>query len=165
MGIFNDRKEQKRFVKFAMVGTIGMLVDFVVFNIAKPILETIPSLLAEVSPEVTQASLLAQGFSFVAAVTSNFVLNRNWTFKDSRSKRLRVQITQYLIVNTMGLIIRTPIFAVLGGLFHAYLDTLQLPFGVNAVWLAHNLALAGAIGVVLLWNYFVNRKWTFGDVS
>lgn len=165
MTILRNRKEQKRFVKFAIVGTIGMAVDFVVFNIAKPILETFPSLLAEVSPQVTQASLLAQGISFVAAVTSNFILNRSWTFKDSRSKRLRVQLTQYLIVNTLGLIIRTPIFALLGGLFHGYLDPLQLPFGVDAVWLAQNLALAGAIGVVLLWNYFVNRKWTFGDVS
>jgi len=26
-------------------------------------------------------------------------------------------------------------------------------------------ALAATIGVVLLWNYFVNRKRTFGDVE
>lgn len=165
MAILKNRKEQKRFVKFAIVGTIGMVVDFVVFNIAKPTLERIPALAAEVSSEVTLGSLAAQAFSFVAAVTSNFILNRNWTFKDSRSKRLRVQLTQYLIVNTLGLVIRTPIFAFLGSLFHGYLDPLQLPLGVDAVWLAHNLALAGAIGVVLLWNYFVNRKWTFGDVA
>ena len=44
------------------------------------------------------------------------------------------------------------------------LDYLQW-LGVDAVWLAHNLALAAAIGVILLWNYFVNRRWTFGDVE
>jgi len=48
---------------------------------------------------------------------------------------------------------------------HGFLDGRLLPLGVDSVWLAHNLALAVAIGVVLLRNYFVNRRWTFGDVE
>lgn len=151
MSILNNRREQKRFAKFAIVGSIGTVVDYLVFNIGAFLLGF---------PE-----LYAQGISFVAAVASNFILNRNWTFKDARTKHIRVQLAQYLLVNTIGLIIRTPIFAALGVAFHGYLDGSQLPFGLDPSWLAHNLALAGAIGVVLLWNYFVNRRWTFGDVE
>jgi putative flippase GtrA len=151
MTILNSRREQKRFVKFAIVGTIGMVVDFIVFNL----------FFVAFGLEPVAASVV----SFLAAVTSNFILNRSWTFHDSRSKSLRRQLAQYLLVNVVGLIIRTPIFAALGAVFHGFLDARQLPLGIDAVWLAHNLALAAAIGVILLWNYFVNRRWTFGDVE
>ena len=151
MNILSSRREQKRFAKFAIVGAVGMAVDFLVFNLFFVGLGLAP----------VAASIV----SFLAAVTSNFVLNRSWTFHDSRTKTLRLQLAQYVLVNAVGLIIRTPIFAALGGLLNAFLDARQLPFGFDAAWLAHNLALAAAIGVILLWNYFVNRRWTFGDVE
>jgi len=151
MSLISSRREQKRFIKFAIVGAIGLGVDFLVFNL----------LFVVVGLEPVAASVV----SFLAAVTSNFIFNRTWTFYDSRTKSLRLQLAQYVLVNVIGLIIRTPIFAFLGGVLHAFLDAQQLPLGVDAVWLAHNLALAAAIGVILLWNYFVNRRWTFGDVE
>lgn len=151
MSILKSRKEQKRFAKFAIVGAIGTLVDYGIFNL--------------VAFGFGVDELVAQGISFLAAVASNFILNRNWTFRDSRTKRLRVQLAQYVLVNLIGLVIRTPIFAALSGLFTGAMAAWQLPFGLDATWLAHNLALAGAIGVVLLWNYFINRRWTFGDVE
>ncbi|MEX2162394.1 MAG: GtrA family protein [Anaerolineales bacterium] len=138
-------------MKFAIVGAIGTLVDYSVFNLVAFLFGV--------------EELYAQGISFLAAVASNFILNRNWTFRDSRTKHVRVQLAQYVLVNAIGLLIRTPIFAFLGGLFGNMLAGFQVPFGLTAHWLAHNLALAGAIGVVLLWNYFVNRRWTFGDVK
>ena len=151
MNFLSNRREQKRFVKFAVVGAIGTLVDYSAFNLVAYLFG-----LEEV---------LAQGISFIAAVISNFILNRNWTFRDSRSKRLRVQLAQYVLVNVVGLVIRTPIFIGFTYLFDCLLSGRQLPFDADPVWLAHNLALAGAIGVVLLWNYFINRRWTFGDVQ
>ncbi|MCW5876328.1 MAG: GtrA family protein [Anaerolineales bacterium] len=150
MSLLSSRREQKRFAKFAIVGATGTVVDYLIFNLAAFLFGL---------PEI-----FAQGISFVAAVTSNFIFNRNWTFRDSRSKRLRVQLSQYLLVNLLGLLIRTPIFATLASALHAAMDHLQLPLGISASWLAHNLALAGAIGVVMLWNYIINRRWTFGDV-
>jgi putative flippase GtrA len=32
-------------------------------------------------------------------------------------------------------------------------------------FLAKNLTLAVAVGVVMLWNFFVNRYWTYNDVK
>jgi putative flippase GtrA len=151
MSLLTNRKEQKRFAKFAIVGAIGTIVDYSVFNLFAYV--------------VGFEEIIAQGISFTVAVISNFMFNRNWTFRDSRSKRLRVQLFQYVLVNFVGLLIRTPIFAGFVAIFTSLLTGRSLPFGIDPVWLAHNLALAGAIGVVLLWNYFVNRRWTFNDVS
>ncbi len=151
MSLLTSRREQKRFAKFAIVGAIGTVVDYSVFNLFAYV--------------VGFEEIIAQGISFTVAVISNFTLNRYWTFRDSRSKRLRVQLLQYVLVNVVGLIIRTPIFAGFGVIFSSLLTGRSLPFSIDPIWLAHNLALAGAIGVVLLWNYFVNRRWTFGDVT
>ena len=35
---------------------------------------------------------------------------------------------------------------------------------VGAEFLARNLTLAIAVGIVMLWNFFVNRRWTYKDV-
>jgi putative flippase GtrA len=32
-------------------------------------------------------------------------------------------------------------------------------------FLAKNLTLALAVGIVMLWNFFVNRYWTYNDVN
>jgi putative flippase GtrA len=151
VSLLSSRKEQKRFAKFAIVGAVGTIVDYSVFNIFAYALGF--------------EEIVAQGISFTVAVISNFILNRYWTFRDSRSKRLRVQLFQYVLVNFVGLLIRTPIFAGFVAVFTGLLAGQALPFGIDPVWLAHNLALAGAIGVVLLWNYFVNRRWTFSDAK
>jgi putative flippase GtrA len=30
---------------------------------------------------------------------------------------------------------------------------------------AKNVTLAIAVGIVMLWNFFINRYWTYNDVS
>src|SRR3972149_7287550 len=148
MSIINNRKEQKRFAKFAIVGAIGAGVDFLTFNLFCALLGLPP--------------VLASVISFLAAVTSNFLLNRHWTFPDSRSKAIGTQMAQYGLVNLIGLLIRTPIFAGLSALFINLLNGRRTPFSLDSVVVAHNLALAGAIGVVLFWNFFINRYWKYG---
>src|SRR5690606_17219145 len=103
--------------------------------------------------------------SFLAAVASNFVLNRKWTFPDSRSKTVGTQLAQYGLVNVIGLLIRTPIFNGFATWFDRLLAGRPMPLGLSLYSVSHNLALAGAIGIVLFWNFFVNRFWTYGDVE
>ena len=91
------RRELIRFLKFSVVGTIGAVVDFGSFNILNSVFG-VPSLPASVC-------------SFTAAIISNFIWNRYWTYPDSRSKSITKQATQFISVNIIGLIIRTPIFA------------------------------------------------------
>ena len=142
------------------VGAIGAVVDFGIFNLLKGMLRL-------VSP-------VSQAISFSTAVTSNFLWNRLWTYPDSRSKPLRRQALQFVLVNLVGLGVRTPIFVlvepgmqraavVLLSAGRESLPTAVLPLFPSASLLGSNLALAVAVVVVLFWNFAVNRLWTYSD--
>lgn len=145
-------RERSRFLRFAVVGIIGAVVDFGVFNLLTSFLRVRP----------VYASML----SFAAAVCSNFIWNRYWTYPDSRSKRISQQIVQFAIISVIGLAIRTPIFVNLEAPLIQFFDFLHLPFvSLSPTFLGHNLALAIAVLVVMFWNFFINRYWTYSDVS
>jgi putative flippase GtrA len=145
------RREAGRFVKFSVVGVIGAVVDFGTFNL--------------LTAGLTVNSILASACSFTAAVTSNFLWNRYWTYPDSRSKPVGRQAIQFAAVNFVGLAIRTPIFALSERLLIRLAPSLPIRIGIDPVALGRNLALALAVVVVLFWNFAVNRFWTYSDVS
>ncbi|MDX1436097.1 MAG: GtrA family protein [Anaerolineales bacterium] len=149
--ILADTRERTRFIRFVVVGSIGFVVDFGTLNLLT---------LVFLVPAVP-ASIL----SFMAAVSSNFIWNRYWTYPDSRSKRVRRQLAQFSLVSITGLLIRTPIFAILLSFFTFMLRPLGDVLPLSAEVLSHNLALAGAVIVVMFWNFFINRYWTYGDVD
>jgi len=150
--ILANPQERIRFFRFAVVGAIGAVVDFGTFNL---LVQTLPI-----------QAVFASMVSFTAAVISNFIWNRYWTYPDSRSKRLSRQLVQFFLVNLVGLGIRTPLFAfmerILMQLFQRFVPQ---SFFLTPVFLAHNFALAIAVLVVMLWNFFANRFWTYNDVS
>ncbi len=147
----NNRKEAGRFAKFMVVGALGFVVDFGVFNLLHSLLDL--------------SVWLAQTCSFTAAVFSNFTWNRFWTYPESRSKPLSRQLLQFFIVNTIGYFIRTPILLGLTAPYTALLQRLNITIGGDSAKLGANLALASAVLVVLLWNFLVNRFWTYNDVD
>jgi putative flippase GtrA len=145
-------RERDRFLRFAVVGIIGAVVDFGIFNLLSSLFRVKP----------VWASVL----SFTAAVCSNFILNRYWTYPDSRSKRMSQQIVQFTIISMIGLAIRTPIFVKLEGPLIDFFGYLHLPLAsLSPTFLGHNLALAIAVLVVMFWNFFINRYWTYSDVT
>ncbi len=151
--VWTNPRERRRFVRFAVVGTIGAVVDFGTFNLLSTVLGI--------------HHVVASVFSFSAAIFSNFVWNRYWTYPDSRSKPIARQMLEFSLVNVIGLGIRTPLFAGLSTpltTLFGLVPLLPLSF-VTAEFLGHNLALAVAVLVVMLWNFFVNRYWTYSDVE
>jgi putative flippase GtrA len=146
-----NRKEAERFVKFLIVGTVGFVVDFGVFNLLHSWLNI--------------GIAIAQTCSFTMAVISNFTWNRLWTYRDSRSKPIQRQLVQFFIVNLIGYIIRTPILLYTAPLYARLLLVLHLPIGGDLEKLGANFGLMTAVVVVLLWNFFINRVWTYNDVS
>ena len=70
--------ERGRFLRFAVVGVIGAVVDFGSFNILESLFHVAP----------VTASIM----SFSAAIISNFIWNRFWTYPDLRSKPLSQQL-------------------------------------------------------------------------
>jgi len=148
-----DSRERIRFIRFAIVGTIGALVDFGTFNLF--------------SSGFHLHHVVASVFSFVAAVLSNFTWNRYWTYPDSRSKPITQQLITFSLVNLIGLGIRTPLFALLSGPLEHLFDLVKIPGLKNfpAEMIGHNAALGFAILVVMMWNYFINRYWTYNDIE
>jgi putative flippase GtrA len=71
------------------------------------------------------------------------------------------------VVSLIGLAIRTPLIAILDRLFKFLLGKTNLTLNsmVSIDTLAGNLALAIAVIVVMFWNFFINRYWTYNDVS
>lgn len=151
-GILANPRERTRFLRFAVVGMIGAVIDFGVANILVYVF---------FAPLV-----LAGTISFISAILSNFFWNRYWTYPDSRSKPILQQLIQFAFVNGMGLMIRIPILR--WGEPALYKLFTMLPFSLPIFTpdvLAKNLTLAIAVLIVMFWNFFVNRYWTYNDVG
>lgn len=148
--LLTSRQERLRFYKFMVVGAIGAAVDFIVMNFLTRL--------------VGLSLTLAGTISFVCAVISNFTWNRYWTYPDSRSKPLARQLIMFFIVNVAGVVIRIPILHFAEPPLQRMFETWQLSFA-SPDFLAKNLTLTIAIGIVMLWNYFINRYWTYNDVD
>ncbi len=151
-----NRKEVIRFLKFSVVGTIGAVVDFGTLYLLHVV--------------VGFPIVLANTCSFTAAVLSNFTWNRYWTYPDSRSKPIRTQLLQFFVVNIAGWGINTGILVLLRYPCVALVGTVTRSLALSLTpemlyKLGYNLAKAIATGVVLFWNFFVNRFWTYSDVS
>lgn len=134
-----NRKEVERFLRFSVVGTIGAVVDFGVLNLLILLFGL--------------AKVWANTCSFSAAVCSNFLWNRLWTYPETRGDPVLPQLTRFALVNVIGLGINQAIF-------------LSLDRWAFTGWgpLGYNLAKVIATGVVLFWNFGVNRFWTYRHV-
>jgi putative flippase GtrA len=156
--LVSNPKELERFVKFAIVGIVGFVVDMTVLNILKHVLETIG--LGEgwnTAIGARQIQLtVANTCSFSAAVLSNFTWNRLWTFPESRERPLITQLLQFALVNILGWGINTVLLLVMD----QYVFQHFVGEGASA-----NLAKAVATIVVLFWNFGVNRMWTYGGIK
>jgi putative flippase GtrA len=46
----------------------------------------------------------------------------------------------------------------------SYFDRIAIQL-LSAEFLAKNFTLALAVGIVMLWNFFINRYWTYNDID
>lgn len=155
-------KEAERFVKFLIVGTIGFVIDFGVLTILVEFVK-LPEIIAEATPfSATVGLIFSNTISFTLAVISNFSFNRYWTYPESRDKRKRVQLPQFTLVSLIGLILNNFILAILHTPFDSVLH--QFPFIPESID-GYVPAKIVATIVVLFWNFFVNRFWTYSNVA
>lgn len=149
--ILTDTRERVRFLKFVVVGAIGSIVDLSVMNLLTRLFN--------------MRLVYAGSISFVCAVCSNFILNRYWTYPDSRSRPLMHQLGMFFLVNSVGIGIRIPTLHFVEPIMaKAFEDMIHLS-SATAESLAKNATLITAIGIVMIWNFFINRYWTYNDVD
>ena len=140
------RKETKRFVKFAFVGALGSVTDFTILILLVEVVRLVP--------------VVAGGFGFSAAVLQNFLLNRWWTFPESRIHDKRRQMLKFGLVSVVGLGINLVVLMFVDQSLRSFwIDLLSSPeSGFRASYIFAKLF---SIGVVLFWNFAANRLWTF----
>jgi putative flippase GtrA len=150
ISFITNRQERKRFLKFTVVGLIGAVVDFGIANL--------------LSRFLGMSLVWAGTISFICAILSNFIWNRYWTYPDSRSRPISSQLFMFFVVNAAGLMIRLPILRFLELPIRGLFERLSLNL-FSPEFLGRNFTLAFAVGIVMLWNFFINRYWTYNDVD
>lgn len=137
LSTITSSKEITRFSRFLAVGALGTALDFGILTLLK--LAGLPT-------------LVANSISFTAGLLNNFTLNRLWTFSDVIQSNWQRQLIQYALVSLIGLTLNDLIVVSLENTMGAWLG--QPEFGYLP-------AKVIATGVVVFWNYFANRAWTF----
>ena len=117
-------------VKFGLVGFSGLVIDYALTYFIKDVL--------------LLNSYLANIAGFTIAATSNFFLNRLWTFHN-REKKLYKQFISFAGISIAGLLINT-------FLLYNFYELLGIPF---------YLSKALAIILVFIWNFSLNALFTF----
>lgn len=132
-----NSKEIGRFARFLTIGLLGTLLDFGLLSLLKMI---------------GLSTLSANSLSFSVGVVNNFTLNRLWTFVEARHADWHKQMGQFLMVSLAGLALNNIIIVLLEEPFGQLLG--QSQFGYLP-------AKVIATSLVVFWNYFANRYWTF----
>lgn len=151
-----------RFIKFGIVGASGTIIDFAITAIvmlALGLREYITESIATISQDSSTNNILililfANFVGFVVAATSNFFLNRIWTWK-STDPNVKKQYIKFFAVSVGGLIINLIVIY----LCNSFLSWELTIFGVfiSRFWIAKLIATA----VVMFWNFIVNNIYTF----
>ena len=119
-----------KLVKFIIVGFSGLLIDFGLTFFCKENLRF--------------NKYLSNSIGFLLAATSNYFLNRVWTFV-SRNPEIIAEFSSFFFVSIIGLLINNSI-----------------------LWIIHNkmsvnfyLAKFSAIIITTIWNFLANYYFTF----
>lgn len=128
--MFLDKILILKFVKFCIVGFSGMVVDFGTTFICKEWLKF--------------NKYLSNSMGFILAASSNYLLNRIWTFSSSNPEIMSEYI-RFFLISIAGLILNNLVVYIFHGRrkFNFYLTKL------------------GATFIVTLWNFTMNYLFTF----
>jgi dolichol-phosphate mannosyltransferase len=125
-----------RFVRFALVGATGVLVDMgFLFGLSDP---------HTLGWGLTRSKIVAAE----AAIINNFIWNDAWTFRDVTKLQPRTgaklgRFAKFQVICLAGLVINTAL----------------LNFQFNVLGVNRYLANAIAIAIVTLWNFWLNLKF------
>lgn len=159
----NRQRVIEHFLRFAVVGITGAVIDLgLVFILQQTVLPPTRELDAGI----------ASAIAATCAVLSNFFWTRYWVYPESRGRSMRRQLAMFAVVSVVGLAFRFfwvmatafPIGAMITPVLEPVIHAISGEFIINQ----HTEARIGtvvsqlvAMVVVMLWNFYANRHWTF----
>lgn len=131
----------RQFAKFCAVGASSTVVDTSIFLF--------------LSKGLGLWWTMAKIISFAFGVTNGFIWNNRWTFNHLERTNTRKRYALFAVVNIVGLILALCIMKAVFVIHYGKWDHPN-PHR-NALLIAQFIA----IPIVVFWNFFANRKWTF----
>jgi len=119
-----------KFIKFCLVGFSGIFVDFGITFLCKEILKI--------------QKYISNALGFTTAATTNYMLNRVWTFH-SHNPNVTLEFTRFFIIALIGL-----------GINLLIVWTMTAKFKVNF----YGSKVVATI-IVTGWNFLINAYYTF----
>ncbi len=119
-----------KLIKFCVVGVSGMAVDFGFTWLLKE--------------KLNSNKYFANSTGFILAASSNYILNRIWTF-ESHNPEIATEYVSFLIISVIGL-----------GINNLFLFLLHEKLHLNFY-----LSKLFSIGIVTIWNFGMNYFFTF----
>lgn len=119
-----------KFIKFGVVGFSGVFVNFGVTWLFKEVFKV--------------NKYVSNILGFIVAATTNYLLNRWWTFQ-STNPQVGAEYAKYFAISLIGLGIDTLTVYLLNG-------KLKWNFYLSKIF---------AVGAATLWNFFGNLLFTF----
>lgn len=101
---------------------------------------------------------LANTCSFIVAVSNSFYWNRRWTFNDRSKAKQSQRYLLFVTINVVGLginltVMKTAMLIMAGSWDHELSKPMML------------IAKLVATSVVVFWNFFANKRWTFKSAT
>ena len=124
-----------KFVKFGIVGASGMVVHLCVLYLCRDVLGI--------------NTFISNTLGFIVAATTNYILNRIWTFR-SHDKQVGMEYMNFILLALIGLGINNGTLWLSGRMLPEW----------NADWRFYILWIF-AVGVTTLWNFLGNMLFTF----
>ena len=119
-----------KFIKFCLVGFTGVFVDFGITFVCKEFLKV--------------QKYVSNALGFSIAATTNYFLNRVWTFQ-SHNPHVGLEFTRFFMIALIGLGINLLILWTMTGKF-------KVNFYVSKL---------AATLLVTIWNFLINAYFTF----
>jgi putative flippase GtrA len=123
-----------KFIKFCVVGGSGVFIDFGFTYLFKEIVKI--------------NKYIANSIGFTLAASSNYLLNRIWTF-ESHNPHIIGEYSKFILISIIGLGINTAV----------------LWFLVSKLKMNFYLSKLFAIGVVTIWNFALSVLFAFHSFS
>ncbi len=141
--VYKLSRKAKTVVKFALVGFVGTMIDFLFYKIFINMFGVPPA--------------TSKGISTEIAILNNFILNNYWTFRYRKTKtNIWQKLGIFNLVSLGGLIIGVLIVKFLHLTFgDGFVDILGRPIAYN------NFYFFATIPPVMLWNFTVNHLITW----
>lgn len=125
--------------RFAITGFINTIVDFGIFNLLL--------ILSQAQSPAFIALLNSLAVSMAIAVS--YFLNKHWTFPPTNRER---QLTRFVLVSLLGIVINSSIILVLTGLYH--------PVHISSLVFLNTAKILAAFASST-WNFLAYRSWVF----